>query len=69
MQHLEVLIEARQITDIDRLVPTETQQVIRQAIEIVGDMSLKTIREHLKEAFTYEEIKVVRAAWRATQHE
>lgn len=69
MQHLEVLIEARQITDIDRLVPTETQAVIRQAIEAVGDMSLKTIREHLKEAFTYEEIKVVRAAWRATQYE
>jgi ATP-dependent DNA helicase RecQ len=69
MQHLEVLIEARQITDIDRLVPTETQTVIRQAIEAVGDMSLKTIREHLKEAFTYEEIKVVRAAWRAKQYE
>jgi ATP-dependent DNA helicase RecQ len=69
MQHLEVLIEARQITDIDRLVPTETQQVIRQAIEEMGDMSLKTIREHLKEAFTYEEIKVVRAAWRAKQYE
>jgi ATP-dependent DNA helicase RecQ len=69
MQHLEVLIEARQITDIDRLVPTETQQVIRRAIEEMGDMSLKTIREHLKEAFTYEEIKVVRAAWRAKQHE
>jgi ATP-dependent DNA helicase RecQ len=69
MQHLEVLIEARQITDIDRLVPTETQQVIRRAIEEVGDMSLKTIREHLKEAFTYEEIKVVRAAWRAKQYE
>jgi ATP-dependent DNA helicase RecQ len=69
MQHLEVLIEARQITDIDRLVPTETQAVIRQAIEAVGDMSLKTIREHLKEAFTYEEIKVVRATWRATQYE
>jgi ATP-dependent DNA helicase RecQ len=69
MQHLEVLIEARQITDIDRLVPTETQVVIKQAIEEVGDMSLKTIREHLKEAFTYEEIKVVRAAWRAKQYE
>ncbi len=69
MQHLEVLIEARQITDIDRLVPAETQEVIRQAIEEMGDMSLKTIREHLKEAFTYEEIKVVRAAWRAKQYE
>jgi ATP-dependent DNA helicase RecQ len=69
MQHLEVLIEARQITDIDRLVPTETQQVIRRAIEEMGDMSLKTIREHLKEAFTYEEIKVVRAAWRSQQYE
>ncbi len=69
MQHLEVLIEARQITDIDRLVPTETQKVIRLAIEAMGDMSLKTIREYLKEAFTYEEIKVVRAAWRAKQYE
>jgi ATP-dependent DNA helicase RecQ len=69
VQHLEVLIEARQITDIDRLVSTTTQQVIKQAIEAVGDMSLKTIREHLNEAFAYEEIMLVRAAWRATQYE
>jgi ATP-dependent DNA helicase RecQ len=65
IHHLEVLLEAGQITEIDRLVPIERYQAIRGAIERVGDSSLKVIREHLGEAFEYEEIKLVRAAWRS----
>jgi ATP-dependent DNA helicase RecQ len=63
--HLEVLLEAGQIREIDRLVPIERQQVIQRAIEQVGDSSLKTIREQVGESFEYDEIKLVRAVWRS----
>jgi ATP-dependent DNA helicase RecQ len=63
-RHLEVLIEAGQIDDLDRLVVKPHQVAIRRAIEQVGDFSLKTIRDHLGESFDYGEISLVRAAWR-----
>jgi ATP-dependent DNA helicase RecQ len=69
MHHLEVLIEAGQITEIDRLVSPTNQQQIEQGIKTLGDMSLKAIREHLQEAYSYEDIRVVRAAWRAKNYE
>jgi ATP-dependent DNA helicase RecQ len=68
MHHLEVLIEAGQITDIDRLVAPADKEQIEQGIKEVGDVSLKAIREHLQEAYTYEDIRVVRAAWRAQNY-
>jgi ATP-dependent DNA helicase RecQ len=68
MHHLEVLIEAGQITEIDRFLPTVAQQAIEQGINVVGDVSLKAIRDHLQEAYTYEDIRVVRAAWRAKNY-
>jgi ATP-dependent DNA helicase RecQ len=68
MHHLEVLIEAGQITEIDRLLPTVAQQAIEQGINVVGDVSLKAIRDHLQEAYSYEDIRVVRAAWRAKNY-
>jgi ATP-dependent DNA helicase RecQ len=39
--------------------------MIQSAIEQVGDHSLKVIREQLGERFEYDEIKLVRAAWRS----
>ncbi len=65
IHHIEVLLEAGQITEIERLVPIDRHQAIQGAIEQVGDSSLKVIREHLGETFEYEEIKLVRAAWRS----
>jgi ATP-dependent DNA helicase RecQ len=65
MHHLEILLEAGQLTDIDRLVPAEHQVVIKSAIELVGDSTLKAIYEHLSEEYHYDAIKLVRAAWRS----
>jgi ATP-dependent DNA helicase RecQ len=65
IHHIEVLIEAGQITEFEQLVPIEQQQMIQAAIEQVGDHSLKVIREQLGERFEYDEIKLVRAAWRS----
>jgi ATP-dependent DNA helicase RecQ len=65
MHHLEILLEAGQLNDIDRLVIPERQVVIRNAIEHVGDNTLKPIYEHLGEEYNYDEIKLVRAVWRA----
>jgi ATP-dependent DNA helicase RecQ len=59
--HLAQLIQLNQITELDNLVPPEHQKVIMQAIETVGDQALRPIYEHLAEAYSYEEIKLVRA--------
>lgn len=62
--HLETLIEANEIADLETLIPPERQEAIEQAIAAVGDASLKAIFEHLKEEYDYTEIRLVRAAWR-----
>ncbi|HIK56189.1 MAG TPA: DNA helicase RecQ [Synechococcales cyanobacterium M55_K2018_004] len=63
--HLEKLIEAGRDVDLDALVPPERQAVIEAAIAQVGAFALKPIREHLGEAYSYEEIRLVRARWRS----
>ena len=62
--HLSELLEMKQPVDIERLVSPEQQKLILQAIQSVGDDSLKTIREHLGEEYGYEEIQLVRSWWR-----
>ncbi|MBW4656353.1 MAG: DNA helicase RecQ [Kaiparowitsia implicata GSE-PSE-MK54-09C] len=62
--HLEKLIEAGEAIALDQLVPPEDQTAIWQAIDAVGDGSLRVIRDHVKEAYEYEPIRLVRAAWR-----
>mgnify|MGYP005837695019 CR=1 FL=1 len=62
--HLSELIEMQQPIELNRLVPSERQEPILQAIQAVGADSLKTIREHLGETYSYEEIRLVRAWWR-----
>jgi ATP-dependent DNA helicase RecQ len=61
IDHIAQLIQLNQITELDKLVPPEHQQVIIQAIETVGDQALRPIYEYLAEAYSYEEIKLVRA--------
>ncbi len=65
MNHLTQLIEMNQMTELDQFVPPENQQVIIQAIETVGDEALRPIYEYLSEAYSYDEIKLVRAWWRS----
>jgi len=64
INHLSELIEMRQPVDLNRLVSAQHQKCILKAIQTVGADSLKTIREHLGESFSYEEIRLVRAWWR-----
>ncbi|MEL6321101.1 MAG: RQC domain-containing protein, partial [Cyanobacteria bacterium J06626_14] len=65
IDHLTTLLEDGQEVKLDELVDPTRQQPIVQAIEAVGDASLKTIREHLNDAYDYEEIQLVRAQWRS----
>jgi len=62
--HLSELLEMKQPIDLDRLVAVELQKPIVQAIQTVGADSLKTIKEHLGEDYSYEDIQLVRAWWR-----
>lgn len=62
--HLTQLIAANQNINIDQFVEPERQKMIIQAMEKVGDTSLKTIYEYLGENYNYEEIKMVREWWR-----
>jgi ATP-dependent DNA helicase RecQ len=62
--HLSELLEMKQPVDLNRFVVPERQKIILQGIQVVGEGSLKTIREHLGEEYSYEEIQLVRAWWR-----
>ena len=65
--HLARLLEAAQPIDLNRLVSSERQQAIRQAIDKVGSVSLRTIRDYLGETYDYNEIRLVRAIWEQGQ--
>jgi ATP-dependent DNA helicase RecQ len=62
--HLVELMEMGWEVDINVLVESERQQAIVNAIEVIGDESLRAIYEFLQEVYTFEEIKLVRAWWR-----
>jgi ATP-dependent DNA helicase RecQ len=59
--HLCELIELGYEVNIDRLVTPDRQTKIRHAIDKVGKDKLTPIWEYLKEEYSYEEIKLVRA--------
>ena len=65
--HLGELIEMQQPVDLNRLVLPERQKLIIHAIQTVGAELLKSIREHLGEEYSYEEIRLVRSWWRREQ--
>jgi ATP-dependent DNA helicase RecQ len=67
--HLGVLMEAGQRVDLDSLVPPERQVAIEEAIAITGPDSLRMIRDHLGETYSYPEIRLVRAAWKRSHPE
>lgn len=64
ISHLSDLIEAGRRVDLDSLVEPERQTQIWDAFEALGDRFLKEIRAHLNDQFDYDELKLVRAAWR-----
>lgn len=62
--HLAELIEAGEVVDIDRLVPSERYTVIVDALQQVGDEALRPVKDFLGEAYSYGEIRIVRALLR-----
>ena len=61
--HLLQILEAGYSINIDRLVSPKHQNVIYEALEMIGSDSLRTLFEHLREEYTYDEIKIVKAVW------
>ncbi len=66
-QHLSELIDMNQPIKIEQFVPSDERETILETIRIVGDQSLKTIKETLGEDYNYEQIKLVRSWWRKQQ--
>lgn len=63
-EHLAALLEVGQPIHLDGLVPPERQTVIWQAIEETQSFRLRHLREHLGDAYGYDEIRLVLGAWR-----
>ena len=63
--HLSELMEMNQPVALNRLVQADRQQAIVKAIEQVGDITLKTIKDTLGEEYSYDEIRLVRGWWRS----
>jgi ATP-dependent DNA helicase RecQ len=67
--HISDLIEMNQPLKLEQFVPKQEQEVIWETISIVGDQSLKSIKEVLGEEYSYQQIKLVRAWWRREQNQ
>ncbi|TAE53917.1 MAG: DNA helicase RecQ [Nostocales cyanobacterium] len=67
IRHLSDLIEKNQPVDLNQLVPLDKQKKIWQVIDVLGDISLTPIREHLGQDYSFDEIRLVRAKWRKEQ--
>ncbi|HEY9657460.1 MAG TPA: DNA helicase RecQ [Allocoleopsis sp.] len=65
--HLEMLLNHRQAIELDQIVTPERQTTIEQAIQQVGEHSLRAIRDYLGEQFDYAEIQLVRAKCRSVK--
>jgi ATP-dependent DNA helicase RecQ len=64
LNHLVELVEAGEAIDIDRLVQPEHYDVIVSALHQIGEDLLKPVKEFLGDEYSYEEIRLVRAAIR-----
>jgi len=69
ISHLSDLIETGRRVDLDSLVTPENQTKIWAAFDELGDRFLKEIRAHLNDEVEYEELNLVRAAWRRSHYE
>ena len=60
--HLEMLIEKGSIADPSPYLPDEARvKKIESAFEILGDTTLKPVKEHLGDGFEYGELRLTRA--------
>lgn len=67
INHIVELIEQGQPVSVDQWVDPTRQVAIRGAIVQAGAASLSSIREILGDAYSYDEIKLVRALWHQEQ--
>ena len=64
LYHLIELAEAGEAVELHRLVQPEHYDVIVDAFRQIGDELLKPVKEFLGDEYSYEEIRLVRAAIR-----
>lgn len=62
LSHITELLEAGERLNIERIVPAERFQKIEDVIREVGGERLKPIKEVLGDEYSYDEIRLVRAA-------
>lgn len=62
--HLCKLIEKNQPVDINHFVSKEKQKEILNALDSLGDIYMKPIKEYLGDSYSYDEIRLVRSKWR-----
>jgi len=61
--HLVQLVESGYAINCDRLVTPERQTIIYEALEAISGDSLRNLFDHLREEYTYDEIKIIRSIW------
>jgi ATP-dependent DNA helicase RecQ len=65
--HLEQLIRQGEAVEVDNLVAVDRQHTIVAVLAEVENASLTDIRDRLDPTYSYEEIRLVRAAWQREQ--
>ena len=67
LTHLTELLELGVPLDIERLIPPERYQVIADALQEVGGDLLRPVKEFLGDEYSYDEIRLVRAAMKLAE--
>ena len=67
--HLEQLIRQGEAVEVDNLVAVDRQHTIVAVLTKLENASLTDIRDRLDPTYSYEEIRLVRAAWQREQSE
>ena len=65
--HLEQLIRQGEAVEVDNLVAVDRQHTIVAVLTKLENASLTDIRDRLNPTYSYEEIRLVRAAWQREQ--
>jgi len=67
VDHLCSLLEAGEDVDLTRLIPPERHMAIYAAWQEIGDGFLRPVKDVLGDEYSFDEIKLVRAAMRRSQ--
>src|SRR5260370_11936250 len=67
LTHLTELLESGAPLDIERLIPPERYEVIADALQEVGGDLLRPVKDFLGDEYSYDEIRLVRAAMKRAE--